>query len=256
MYKVLLIEDDREMGDIVRAILGSNVSVDHVYLRKDFKKCLELGRYNLFLVDLNLTDCHGHEIFAMIQSDSKHANAPIVFLTGEGSDQSRLTGLGIGADDYVVKPIRATHLRTRILGLLESARTGSLAARRIYGHLLIDMLALRVWVKENDNSWCPVDLTPLEFRILCVLIEHRNNKLDRSSLLHEVWGDNVPVTNRMLDQTVFSLRRKLGVRGQCIQTVFGAGYKLLIPESEEIVDEFRDTYQADRKLNTGRTAHV
>lgn len=228
--RILLVEDDLGMAELVREILSPYAQVDHAYLRSDVKHLLSENTYLFFIVDLHLPDSDGYDIFFMIRNDPRHNRAPVVFLTSDASEQSKLTGFGIGADDYITKPIRIEPFKQRILERLAEAE--KLHVHRGFCGLMIDPIELQAYFDAGNNVRRILELSPLELKILGVLIKHHGQVVERSLLIHEVWGEDVRVTNRIIDTHVASLRRKLPIESAHIDTIYGVGYQLSPPRRD------------------------
>jgi DNA-binding response OmpR family regulator len=236
MKRILLVEDNNEMATLVRDSLNSIANVDIVVLRKDVEACLHKYEYNLFILDLNLPDSHGYEIYNLIRSNERWANCPIIFLTADATETSQITSFNMGVDDYIVKPIKMSVFRARILSKLKINKTESNIIR--VGPVIIDPLGLRaaLVVDEKNEEGVKItekemDLTPIEFKILVSLLKHKDRVVSRTLLNEEVWGKKVYVGDRVVDQHVSSLRKKLTPYQSLIHTVYGTGYRFLV-ESE------------------------
>ena len=154
------------------------------------------------------------------------ANIPIIMLTARTSESDRVSGLDLGADDYVTKPFSLRELAARVRAVLR--RRGNLAPEapkpQVYRgeRLVADFDAISVAV---DGT--PVRLTRREFELLQFLVENKNRVLSRDRLLERVWGYDRFVETRSVDVHVGRLRAKLGAAGQQIETVVGLGYRFI-----------------------------
>lgn len=179
---------------------------------------------DLVLLDLMLPDISGTEVCRRIRERDDTDDIPIVMLTAKGDEADRVTGFESGADDYVVKPFSVRELLLRIEAILRRTRNGAEDHRsdEIYefGPLEIDIPGHRVRVDEE-----PVDLTPLEFKLLKTFVERKGRAQSRDILLADVWDLNTDVETRTVDTHVKRLRNKLGEAGGLIETVRGVGYR-------------------------------
>jgi two-component system phosphate regulon response regulator PhoB len=152
----------------------------------------------------------------------------IVMLTARGDEYDRVLGFEMGADDYVVKPFSVTELVLRVRALLRRtaerraarAVTGSDRALRWKG-LELDPMQHRIFADGTE-----LQLRPLEFKLIQVLLERPGRVLTRAQLLEEVWGISGDAVSRTVDTHVRRLRERLGVYGEAIETVHGFGYRL------------------------------
>lgn len=181
-------------------------------------------RPDLILLDLMLPDISGTEVCRRIRESDETGEIPIVMLTAKGDEADRVTGFESGADDYVVKPFSVRELLLRIEAILRRTQNGTADHRadEIYefGPLEIDIPGHRVRVDEE-----PVDLTPLEFKLLKTFVERKGRAQSRDILLADVWDLNTDVETRTVDTHVKRLRNKLGEAGGLIETVRGVGYR-------------------------------
>ena len=168
-----------------------------------------------------LPDLPGNQVCRALKEDRSTAAIRVVMLTARGEESDRVGGFELGADDYVVKPFSIKELLLRIQAVL---RRGALdvpvVARVQFGLLGIDREARRAGVEHAE-----LELTPLEFRLLCALQRRGNRVSTRDVLLDEVWGRSADVTMRTVDTHVQRLREKLGPASEYIQTVRGEGYR-------------------------------
>jgi two-component system, OmpR family, response regulator ResD len=173
-----------------------------------------------------LPDIDGFEVCRTIRTFSQ---VPIIMVTARGDDEDKVQGLGLGSDDYVVKPFNPRELVARVKRMLERARlqvpaappSPAAAATLAWNDLEVDMVRRRV-----QSEGRVVALTPKEYDLLVYLMSNPEQVLSRDTLLREVWGSEA-YEARSVDVHVKYLREKLGERlAGCVQTVWGKGYKL------------------------------
>jgi two-component system alkaline phosphatase synthesis response regulator PhoP len=224
MKRILIIEDDRDIVELVRYNLSnegfqvaaaSDGSTGLAQLRK--------SPPDLLLLDLMLPKLSGLEICKEIRRDERLNRLPILMLTARGEEADRVVGLEIGADDYVTKPFSPRELVARVKALLRRAEPPSEVERAIeVGRLVIDPLSYKV-----TSSGKPVTLSTLEFRLLYYLASRPNKVFTRDQLLDAVWGRDRFVTPRSVDVYVRRLREKVETdpdNPTHLKTVRGAGY--------------------------------
>jgi len=227
--KILVVEDEKKISDIVRAYLekeGYRVSVAET--GKAALKSLKESP-DLVILDLMLPDMQGEELCSIIRQGS---DVPVIMLTAKSGEEDRVKGLGIGADDYVIKPFSPRELVARVKAHLRRA-VG--AHRKIYsynnGSLKIDI--------ENHEAFregTPIILTPTEFRILVSLTENPGRVLSRDQLVNIVLGYDFEGYDRTIDAHVKNLRHKVEKNSKApdfIQTVYAMGYKFIGTLDEE-----------------------
>lgn len=225
--KVLIIEDEREIARIVRSYLekdGFNVTV-----AETGKQALELikERFDLIILDLMLPDIDGESICTSIREFSQ---VPIIMLTAKSGEDDRVKGLGIGADDYVVKPFSPRELVARVKAHLRRIKREEKKVLSFNeGLLRIDTLSMEVW-KAGKN----IPLTVTEFRLLLHLAEKPQTVLSRLQLVNAVQGYDFEGYDRVIDAHIKNIRQKIEDNPQrplFIKTIYGAGYKFIgIPD--------------------------
>ena len=224
MKRILIIEDDRDIVELVRYNLAnegfqvsaaSDGSIGLAQVRK--------SPPDLLLLDLMLPKLSGLEICKEIRRDETLNRLPILMLTARGDEADRVVGLEIGADDYVTKPFSPRELVARVKALLRRAEPPSEAARTIEaGRLVIDPSSYRV-----TSAGKPVTVSTLEFRLLYYLASRPNRVFTRDQLLDAVWGSDRFVTPRSVDVYIRRLREKIEADPENpvhLKTVRGAGY--------------------------------
>jgi len=181
---------------------------------------------DLLILDLNLPALSGTEICRIVRQSPQTAQIPIIMLTARTAEADRVSGLDLGADDYVTKPFSLQELAARVRAVLRRHRHDAPGSRqpRVYRgkHLAADFEAVSVTV---DGA--PVRLTRREFELLHYLVENRNRVLSRDRLLERVWGYERVVETRSVDVHVGRLRAKLAAAGPQIETVVGLGYRFV-----------------------------
>jgi two-component system phosphate regulon response regulator PhoB len=178
---------------------------------------------DLVLLDLMLPDISGTEVCRVLRQQESTRDVPIVMVTAKGEEVDRVVGFELGADDYVVKPYSVRELMLRVRAVLKRGRPTALDAnaRTVFGSLVVDTEAHRVWVNDED-----IVLTALEFKLLVTFLGRRGRVQSRDRLLDDVWGYQVAITTRTVDTHVKRLREKLGAAGHYIETVRGVGYRM------------------------------
>ncbi|WP_329233419.1 response regulator transcription factor [Streptomyces canus] len=216
---ILLAEDD----DGVAAALVE-VLYDHGHITRRVRYGRDVLTYHrssdLLLLDLGLPDTDGLDVLRKLRTVS---DMSVVVLTARGDERSVVRGLRLGADDYLVKPVRLKELLARIEAVTRrtAARSGfsSLLTVRV-GDVAVDLDARRVKVAGAE-----VELTTKEFDVLAVLAARAGTAVSREQLLDEVWGDAYQAVSRSLDVHLTQLRTKLGRPG-LLTTIRGFGYRL------------------------------
>jgi two-component system phosphate regulon response regulator PhoB len=182
----------------------------------------------LFLLDVMVPGGSGLDLCRHIRQNRLLAAVPIIFLTARGSEADRITGLDIGADDYITKPFSPRELVARVKAVLRRFERPLHPAKISAGDLEIDSGAMTVVVRGT-----PVETTATEFRLLEYLARHAGRVFTRDQLLDAVWRDRHYVTERSVDVYVRKLREKIEQQPDAplyLRTVRGAGYRFETPK--------------------------
>jgi DNA-binding response OmpR family regulator len=215
---VLVVDDEANIRRLLRNYLqNSGFKVLEAANGPDALVRLRSGEVDVALVDVMLPDMDGLEVVRRIRAES---GVPIILVTARGEETSRVAGLEVGADDYVVKPFFPTEVVARVRAQLRRVR-GALEEQRPLrlGSLELDPESRRCSIDDS-----PVDLTRREFDLLATLLERPEVAISREKLLDLAWGSRF-LSPKTVDVHVASLRRKLGDAVQ-IEAVRGVGYRL------------------------------
>ena len=214
--RILIVEDDKGISDIValnlRYVGYEVVPFDEggaaaVFLEQDHS-------FDLALLDIMLPGIDGFELFLYM----KKYNIPVIYMTAKTDSESEVKGLRGGAEDYIVKPFEVITLLVRIEKVLE--RTGRL--NRIYRFDSIEVDTGNRTVKKAGET---INLPPMEFDVLAILIKNKNRTVSREYLLDEIWGSDYFGDMRTVDVRVANIRKRLGLNDE-IRTISKAGYRL------------------------------
>jgi len=221
MVQIFLVEDDQTIAKNLMMLLRSeSFSVTHAASRSEASKILTEQRFDLALVDISLPDGNGFTVCTEIKAEQK---IPVIFLTASADESSVVTGLNMGADDYVTKPFRPRELLARIKNALRKSGQAQ-AAFEING-LYVDSTS--GIVRKNGSE---VFLSALEYRLLLVFVNNPKIILSRERLLDELWdAAGEFVNDNTLTVYIKRLREKIEenpTKPEIILTVRGIGYRL------------------------------
>jgi DNA-binding response OmpR family regulator len=229
--KILVVDDDPKIVDLVRLYLERDGY--RVFAAHDGLKALELARQkrpDLIVLDLLLPEVDGLDVCRILQAEGR---VPIVMLTAKATEDDKLVGLELGADDYVTKPFSPRELVARVRAVLR--RVGKQApqgpSELRFRHLVIDRRSHEVRLRGEV-----VDLTPTEFRLLEVMAEDPGRAFSRLDLLDRVFGYDFGGFERTVDVHVKNLRKKIEPDSKhpiYINTVYGVGYRFDSDQDED-----------------------
>ena len=229
--QVLVVDDEQDIAGLIKHGLekGGDIEVEIVGTGDGALKAVNERTPDLIVLDLNLPVLSGLEVCRILRSRPNTAAVPIIMLTARTSESDRVTGLDVGADDYITKPFSLRELAARVRAVLRRGRTEPGSGARgsesfVYRgkHLVADFDAVAISVGGEA-----IRLTRREFELLRYLVENRNRVLSRDRLLERVWGYDRFVETRSVDVHVGRLRGKLREAGRQIETVVGLGYRFV-----------------------------
>ena len=222
---VLVIEDEKEIRDLVRYNLErAGYRVAAVADGDQGLERLFAARPDLLVLDLMLPGRNGLEILREVRGEPTTRDLPVIVLTARSTEMDKLLGFEHGADDYLTKPFSPRELTARVEALLRRSRPD-----RAEGSVEIGDLRLDALTREATWKGKPLTLTPREFELLAFLAGRPGRVFSREELLRKVWGYDYVGETRTVDVHVRRLRAKLGEKSHVIETVTGAGYKLVRP---------------------------
>ncbi|MFJ9630153.1 response regulator transcription factor [Streptomyces sp. NPDC101175] len=234
---IVLAEDDADQAELIRRYLEHESHT--VTVAGDGRLALDVLRHrlpDLLVLDVMMPWIDGLDVCRIIRADPRLAHLPVLLLTARSSEDDLLTGLDLGADDYMTKPFSPRELVARVRSLL---RRGGLTAPAVTepaerdsvvraGPVSLDVARHEVYAYGQH-----ITCTPGEFKLLEMLAEHPGHVLSRSQILERLHGSDPFITPRTVDVHVMNLRRKLRVAGgddrppSPLVTVYGVGYKLV-----------------------------
>lgn len=217
MYNICLVEDEKDLNHLIKSYLErENYSVTSYLTGTDALAHIN-DNFDLWVIDIMLGDeVSGYDIIKKIREIDP--NKPVIFTSARDQDLDKIIGLELGSDDYITKPYSPKELILRINNIIK--RVYNKSQKRIYETYEID-LDKRV-VKENSKE---IELTTLEFELLILLINNQNTSLSRDDILTGVWGSDYFGSDRVVDDLVRRLRRKMPKIK--INTIYGFGYRLV-----------------------------
>ncbi len=226
--KILIVDDEKEIADLVALYLeNENFTVFKFYTAQEALKCIADETLDLAVLDVMLPGMSGFQICKIIREQHHY---PVIMLTAKGEEVDKITGLTLGADDYITKPFLPLELVARVKAQLRRYKrynTGREPDEDVITH---SGLVLNVKTHECMLNEKPLSLTPTEFSILRILCQQKGNVVSAEELFHQIWGDEYySKSNNTITVHIRHLREKMGDSFEdpkYIKTVWGCGYKI------------------------------
>ncbi|MBO4954772.1 MAG: response regulator transcription factor [Muribaculaceae bacterium] len=228
--KILVIDDEEALCEILKFNLQrEGYEVDCAYSAESALE-MDLTPYSLFIVDIMMERLSGFDFAKRVRNMAAIEETPIIFCSALNGEDDTVTGLNIGADDYITKPFVVSEVLARVRAVL---RRSQASHRReevapVQGMYESDVTFQGLRIDRNDKvallDGVDMGLTRTEFDILLFFLTHRNRIYSREEIIKQVWENDVVVTNRTIDTNIARLRKKIGPYGNNIVTRLGFGY--------------------------------
>ncbi len=223
--KILVVDDEEDILELVRYNLArEGYTVTCAASGEEALKASVSGSIDLIILDLMLPGIDGLEVARRLKKNSGTKDTPIIMLTAKGEEADIVTGLELGADDYVTKPFSPRILIARIKAVIRRRSGTAEAESEVLNVHELTIHTGRRHVTANGKS---LELTYTEFQVLYFLARRPGWVFTRSQIVDAVRGDDYPVTDRSVDVQIVGLRKKLGPLGKYIETVRGVGYRFM-----------------------------
>ena len=226
--KILIVDDEREIADLVTLYLeNENFTVFKYYTAEDALRCIQEEPLDLAILDVMLPGTSGFQICRKIREQYCY---PVIMLTAKGEEVDKITGLTLGADDYITKPFLPLELVARVKAQLRRYKRYNTGAEPEEDIIVHSALVLNVRTHECTLNEKPLSLTPTEFSILHILCREKGNVVSAEELFHQIWRDEYySKSNNTITVHIRHLREKMGDSFEdpkYIKTVWGCGYKI------------------------------
>ena len=220
MYNILLIEDDKEISELVKDYFDRRTDsvVSVANNGEEGEDMIFENHYDLVLLDVMMPGIDGFTVCTDIRMNS---DVPIIFLTARSQMHDVLYGYSLGCDDYVVKPFSIEELYAKSMALLKRSKGLVRDSFLECGNIRFNPVTLEVTVGGEK-----IELPRKELMILRLLIENKDTPLSRETILTKIWGYDYDGSERVVDNRVKNLRKLLGEEGKKIKTVFTRGYQI------------------------------
>ena len=212
MYKILVVEDEKAIADLVTMSLElEEYQVEAALDGEEGAQKLEKGGFDLALLDIMLPKYNGYELLDY----AKSLKIPVIFLTAKAQLKDKIYGLDLGAEDYIVKPFEVEELLARVRCVLRRHRK-----EEVIGDLVVNMQVRTITRNKKE-----ILLTPKEFDLFLYLYENRGRILTREQICEGVWEKEWETDSRTVDLHIQRIRKKLNLKEK-IHTVHGVGYRM------------------------------
>lgn len=218
MYNIALVEDEKDLNDLIKTYLekeGYNVTS---YYNGDTAIKDSNKDYHLWILDIMLgDDISGYDIIKKIREDNN--DVPVIFTSARDKDLDKIIGLELGSDDYITKPYSPKELVLRVNNIIRRVYTKE-RQKITYKDYIIDLDKRMAFQGGED-----LNLTTLEFDLLYMFVTNKEKSFSRDDILNNIWGENYFGTDRVVDDLIRRLRKKMPLLD--INTIYGYGYRLL-----------------------------
>lgn len=219
---IYCLEDERNIRElIVYTLESSGFKVAGFSNGADFFAAVAREKPELVLLDIMLPKENGLSILKKLKESMVTRDIPVIMVTAKGSEFDKVTGLNLGADDYISKPFGMMEFIARVRAVLRRGGLKENSSDLVYKTLVVKTEKHQVWADGVS-----VELTLKEFELLKYLIENKDIVLSRNQILGHVWGYDFDGETRTVDVHIRTLRQKLGDCGKYVETVRGVGYRI------------------------------
>jgi two-component system phosphate regulon response regulator PhoB len=219
---ILVVDDEESLCEILQFNLEiEGYNVDVAYSAEQALQ-MDLTKYSLILLDIMMGTMNGLKMAQIIKNNEQTANIPIIFCTAKESEDDTVTGLNIGADDYIVKPFSIREVIARVKSVLRRTETQNQTKEE--KEIRYETLCINVEKKCCTLDGNDIKLTKKELEIISLFLKNKGKIFSREEILNRVWDDEVIVLDRTIDVNITRLRKKIGQYGKFIITRIGYGY--------------------------------
>lgn len=219
MYKICLVEDEENLNNLIKVYLEKEgYNVLNLFDGQEALNIIDNNDIQLWILDIMLKDSiSGYDIIKKIRQND--LNVPVIFTSARDQDLDKIIGLELGSDDYIVKPYSPKELVLRVNNIIK--RVYSVSNNKIdYSGYLIDIDKRLVYFNEQE-----IILTTLEYDLLIMLLNNKNKSFSREDILKKIWGEDYFGSDRVVDDLVRRVRKKMPKI--TINTIYGFGYRLI-----------------------------
>ncbi len=218
MYNIALVEDEKDLNNLIKTYLEKEGYSVTSYYNGDTAIKDSNKDYHLWILDIMLgDDISGYDIIKKIRENN--SDVPVIFTSARDKDLDKIIGLELGSDDYITKPYSPKELVLRVNNIIRRVYTKE-RQKITYKDYVIDLDKRMAFLGDEDLS-----LTTLEFDLLYMFVTNKEKSFSRDDILNNIWGENYFGTDRVVDDLIRRLRKKMPLLD--INTIYGYGYRLL-----------------------------
>ncbi len=222
-YRILVVDDEESICEILQLNLqAEGYTVDVAYSAEEALR-MGISQYSLLLLDIMMGEMSGYKMLQVLREDPATKDIPVIFCTAKDTKDETITGLNLGADDYISKPFLAREVVARVKSLLRRSYTRT-EQHHVDTTVEFSTLKMDLNRKQCQIAGADIPMTKKEFEILSLLLQNKNMIFSRQDILSKVWDDEVVVVDRTIDVFITRLRKKIGDYGKHIVTRLGYGY--------------------------------
>lgn len=219
MFTISLVEDEVDLANLIKTYL-EKAGYQVVCFTKGSEAMDYIGKKcDLWILDIMLgDDINGYDIIKAIRE--KDANVPVIFTSARDQDLDKILGLELGSDDYITKPYSSKELVLRVNNIIRRVYKERFTNNLEYNNYIIDVEKRMIFLDDNE-----IKLTTLEFDLLLLFLQNKEKTFSREEILNQVWGNDYFGSDRVVDDLVRRLRKKLPKLN--LDAIYGYGYRLL-----------------------------
>lgn len=216
--RILAVDDEEDILEILSFNLAGEGYVVDTATSAEEAMSKNLLSYDLFILDVMMGAMSGFRLAEKIRKEL-NLTTPVIFLTARDTDNDKITGFNLGADDYMAKPFSVRELMARVRAIIRRSSPSQVKTETTSGDFIIDIDNKLI---ESDGK--ALELTRKEYDILALFLQNTGKLFPRTEILARIWGNDVIVTDRTVDVTIARIRRKLGAKAGLIKNKSGYGY--------------------------------
>ena len=222
---ILVVDDEKDIVDLLSYNLNKE-GFTVISARNGREALLRVKQKpDLIILDVMMPEMDGLQVIQELKKEKNMAAIPVILLTAKGSETDEIVGLEVGADDYIVKPVKIGKIVARVHAALRRKEQSAKEITRQVDLIKIKELEINVSSYTAHLGKQKLILPRKEFETLVYLLRNKGRVLSRESILNAVWGENIHVVDRTIDVHIRKIREKLGTYAEYIETVPGVGYR-------------------------------